>query len=329
MVDGDQYTYYQAQSTASLTASSPPDPDGWDGLHVNVGQYKKKDPTIAEVKVFSRDHQPEESLPDEQHVRRRLSINHGHTHEQETDKPYCFEDERPPSNISNNYYEGDNDYEGDTDYDENESYELPGSTYTFLITESVLSYSFFTGILTSMLCVGTLGIALADQLKNGDPDNWLGLPPEVSTVVHVARFVAILIAVLNEQEIPTSLEIIGKGMEQVPSAAGGLLSMPRILFSSILRILVGILFFITMFCCVIQSTSVLEIFFNVLALEFVENIDDAIFALSRRGFFGRPLLKATRPRFIETAKPLRGQLPSSVQTMRCIRVIYGLSASFM
>jgi hypothetical protein len=146
----------------------------------------------------------------------------------------------------------------------------------------------------------------------------------------VARYVAILIAVLNEQEIPTSLEIIGKGMEQVPSATGGLLSMPRILFSSILRILVGILFFITMFCCVIQSTSVLEIFFNVLALEFVENIDDAIFALSRRGFFGRPLLMATRPRFIETVKPVRGQQlrNATVQTMRCIRVIYGLNVCF-
>ena len=325
MVDGDQYTY-QAQSTASLTASSPPDPDGWDGSHVNMGQYKTEDPPVAEVKVFSKDHQPDESLPDEQHVRRRLSMNRGLSYEQETDKPYCFEDVRPPSNVSNNYYEGDiND---DTDYHENESYELPESTYTFLITESVLSYSFFTGILTSVLCFCTLGLALADQVKNGDPDNWLGLPPEVSPVVHVARYVAILIAVLNEQEIPTSLELIGKGMAQVPSATGGLLTMPRILFSSILRILVGILFFITMFCCVIQSTSVLEIFFNVLALEFVENIDDAIFALSRRGFFGRPLLMATRPRFIETAKPLRGQLPSSVQTKRCIRVIYGLSASF-
>jgi hypothetical protein len=130
--DGDQ---------SSLTVPSTPVPDGWDGVQINVGQYKKKDPP-----------QSEESLPDEQHVRRRVSVNHGHTHEQETDKPYCFEDVRPPSNISNNYYEGDNDYEGDTDYNENEPYELPESTYTFLITESVLSYSFFTGILTSILC---------------------------------------------------------------------------------------------------------------------------------------------------------------------------------
>jgi hypothetical protein len=115
-------------------------------------------------------------------------------------------------------------------------------------------------------------------------------------------------------------------MEQVPSATGDVMSMSRILFSSFLRILVGILFFITMFCCVIQSTSVLEIFFNVLALEFVENIDDALFALARRGFLGRPLMMATRPRFIETVKPVLGQPISSasVKTNRCIRIIYGL-----
>jgi hypothetical protein len=161
-------------------------------------------------------------------------------------------------------------------------------------------------------------------VKNGDPDNWFGLPPDVSPIVDVARYVAILIAVLSENEIPTALELIGKGMEQIPSLTSEVISMGRIVFSSILRMLLGMFFFVTVFVCVVQSTSVLEIFFNVLALEFVENIDDAIFALSRRGFFGRPLMMATRLRFIKT----QSLSTASVRTKRFIRFIYFFNMCF-
>jgi hypothetical protein len=39
----------------------------------------------------------------------------------------------------------------------------------------------------------------------------------------------------------------------------------------------------TLFVAVVQSSSVLNMFFDVLALAFVENIDDVIFGLAKRG----------------------------------------------
>lgn len=61
--------------------------------------------------------------------------------------------------------------------------------------------------------------------------------------------------------------------------------MPRIVFSSLLRLSVGYLFLICLFLVVIQESTVLGIFFDVLALEFVENIDDVAFALFQRGMY--------------------------------------------
>jgi hypothetical protein len=49
------------------------------------------------------------------------------------------------------------------------------------------------------------------------------------------------------------------------------------------------MFLLTLFVAVAQASSVLEMFFDVLALEFVENIDDVIFELSKRGEVNYPI----------------------------------------
>ena len=73
------------------------------------------------------------------------------------------------------------------------------------------------------------------------------------------------------------------------SGTGQLLSvrpkytMSRIVFSSLLRLSVGYMFLVCLFLVIVQAESVIQIFFDVLALEFVERIDDVIYALSKRG----------------------------------------------
>lgn len=84
-------------------------------------------------------------------------------------------------------------------------------------------------------------------------------------------------------EIPTALEIIGKGAEQDMSRPH--IPMRRILLSSFLRLIVGYLFLFSLFVVVVQESTVINIFFNILGLEFVENIDDVLFALFKRGEF--------------------------------------------
>jgi len=64
---------------------------------------------------------------------------------------------------------------------------------------------------------------------------------------------------------------------------GKIISQRRIILSSLLRIVVGYLFLSTLFANIAQNDDVINIFYDVLALEFVESIDDHSFALAKRG----------------------------------------------
>jgi hypothetical protein len=94
--------------------------------------------------------------------------------------------------------------------------------------------------------------------------------------------------VLMENEIPQGLEIIGKGVEQSLSRCTRF-SMKRILLPALLRLCVGYMFLVNLFVAVAQSSSVINMFYDILALEFVENIDDVIFGLSNRGEINSPI----------------------------------------
>ena len=72
-------------------------------------------------------------------------------------------------------------------------------------------------------------------------------------------------------------------MPEQRKCGGTGLSMRRIVLPATLRIIVGYVFLACLFLVVVQEDDVLDIFFDILALEFVENIDDVVFSLSKRG----------------------------------------------
>lgn len=82
----------------------------------------------------------------------------------------------------------------------------------------------------------------------------------------------------------------------------------------------GYLFLLCMFLTVMQESTVLDIFFDILALEFIESIDDVIYELSKRGFLGRKLrVAANNEHHIECSAQSHG---SRKWTKRFIRFIY-------
>jgi hypothetical protein len=206
-----------------------------------------------------------------------------------------------------------------------QQYNLPDSTFSMMITENILSFGFVTSIVVFLLAMTCLFMAHRNQADQGRPGNPLGLPPNVQIEVRVAQYLMLLIGVLMEHEIPDGLEMIGKGMEQLLSGDHHVLNMRKILLSSLLRLCMGYMFLLTLFVAVVQSDNVLDLFFNVLALEFVENIDTVIFALSRRGFCGHTLRKvADRPRFIVTG---RETYLLRRYTKRLIKITYAINIS--
>mmetsp|Transcript_16833 Transcript_16833/g.27649 ORF Transcript_16833/g.27649 Transcript_16833/m.27649 type:complete len:517 (+) Transcript_16833:850-2400(+) len=82
------------------------------------------------------------------------------------------------------------------------------------------------------------------------------------------------------------------------------------------------MFLTCLFFVVIQESNVLDIFFDVLALEFVESIDDVVFQLCRRGFFSRRLKIAANQNHAIQCSSSSGTRRLRKWSNRIIRFVY-------
>ena len=73
-------------------------------------------------------------------------------------------------------------------------------------------------------------------------------------------------------EIPQGLQLIANGAGHTLLLNGRKPVQKRVIISSIFRLIVGYLFLSSLFINIAQNSDVIEIFYDVLALEFVENI---------------------------------------------------------
>ena len=68
---------------------------------------------------------------------------------------------------------------------------------------------------------------------------------------------------------------------------------------NVFRVLMGYLFLINVLLVLIQAEDVLTIFYDVLALQFVQQLDDIGFRLARLDVFGRRMQRACTMRWFE------------------------------
>jgi len=205
-----------------------------------------------------------------------------------------------------------------------DNFHLPESSFTFLITEPILSAPFAVGLVAYAVSLVCLALALQNELVKGTDDNKYAIA-EVTSTVRIVQYLGVVIGVLMDDEIPTGLELIGKALEQ-KSEGDNVFPRNKIFFSSILRISIGAMFLTCLFFVVIQESNVLDIFFDMVALEFVESIDDVIFNLCRRGFFSRRMKVAANQENMLHCSSSHGARRIRKWSKRFIRAMYFLTA---
>jgi len=137
-------------------------------------------------------------------------------------------------------------------------------------------------------------LTLASSIQNsGGKENPLGIPAGVGGMVVAAQFLGVTVGVLMEDEIPQGLQHIANSAGRTVLLNGEKAVQKRLMISSLFRLIVGYLFLSSLFINIAQNDDVINIFYDVLALEFVQKIDDTAFALAKRGFFGKNMLIAT------------------------------------
>jgi len=184
------------------------------------------------------------------------------------------------------------------------------------------------------------------SVSNGMKRYGSGVPAGVSNMVRTAQFIGAFVGVLMEDEIPQGLQLIANGAGHALLLNGQRDVHRRVILSSMFRLLVGYLFLSSLFLAIAQSTDVIQIFYDVLALEFVENIDDTAYALGKRGFFGRAILMAANQKqdleisgergmtgVTESASERRlsfsGLIASNNRVNHLVRFVYFLNATIV
>lgn len=74
-----------------------------------------------------------------------------------------------------------------------QKFPFPESTFTFLITEDILSIPFLVGLTTFVMSMLCLGITLMNELDNAEDGNPYGLPAGAPKEVRIAQFLGIII----------------------------------------------------------------------------------------------------------------------------------------
>jgi len=121
------------------------------------------------------------------------------------------------------------------------------------------------------------------------------LPVNVEMPVRIAEAFAIVVAVTTQDDVQQALNLMRDGYDQDPANHSSLdqtfpeATKAKWILSIFLRAFEGLFGLALTFLLIMQSTTVLDLLLNFLAMEFVSQLDDGVFVLTRAGFFGRTL----------------------------------------
>jgi hypothetical protein len=166
---------------------------------------------------------------------------------------------------------------------------LPGDTFSFLIYSPVLrSRTFYLAtfvFLFQMFIYGVLAYDITSVLSN--KKNRFKIPVNVEIPVRIAEFLALLVAIITQDEVRKAVNLLRDGFDQdlLPKAFPGATKVKWGL-SIAARAIEGLFGLLLTCLLIMQSTKVLDLLLNFLAMAFVSQLDDVVFVLTREGFVG-------------------------------------------
>jgi len=167
-------------------------------------------------------------------------------------------------------------------------------TFSFLIYSHVCSRTFFLAMFVFLFQIAIYIVLAVDIINVSNKKNPLKLPPGVESSVRIAEALAIVVAIITQDDVRKAVNLIRDGYnEELVNAFPGA-SKRKWILSIVLRGSEGLMGLCLTFLLIMQETTVIELLLNFLAMEFVSQLDDVVFVLTREGFTGRELQKEAR-----------------------------------
>lgn len=192
---------------------------------------------------------------------------------------------------------------------------FPEDVYSIIYLTPWRSFAFWYSVAVFLLQMLVLALVFSDMvydLPGTEEDNKLNVPPTATTQVFIAQFVALFIAVLSQEDVTLSLMLISVSLaEEYPTYQSTLqqkyphaASSWQFWLANCLRLTEGVSTLLVSFIFIIQSATVLEIFLNFAAIQFVSELDNLGHRLAQEGWFGYPLRMLAK-RMKEEAIPIK------------------------
>lgn len=201
------------------------------------------------------------------------------------------------------------------DDEHNYSVDVPLSEdmYSLMMLKPFWSVAYFLGIVTFCVQIALLILVLLAQftrvLGGGDKDRQFNVPFGVSPIVRIGQFLVVILSIVLQSDVQIAIQYIfilqngNSNIEQIQnqqttdekgddSIASSTFMLRAVYFPNLLRFIQGSLVLAIFMILIIQNDNNLDLVLDFTAIYIVSEIDDLIFIVIRRGFFGFGLTKA-------------------------------------
>eukprot|EP00980_Cylindrotheca_fusiformis_P002055 scaffold451_cov121-Cylindrotheca_fusiformis.AAC.11 len=169
-----------------------------------------------------------------------------------------------------------------------DEFELPKDVYTIISAWRLKSVPFWISLYIVAIQIALLVLLLVDQIDSGAEKSLNVLPANVPTIVHVSQALAILVAIMGQDDLRIAIEGYFDGL---PTRFKGDISFQHMNtvqwnFSYGIRFIQGFLSVVASFILALQSETVFDVLLNFLGVKFVSELDDLAFLLGGLGYLG-------------------------------------------
>eukprot|EP00979_Chaetoceros_neogracilis_P015602 scaffold6229_cov178-Chaetoceros_neogracile.AAC.3 len=240
----------------------------------------------------------------------------------------------------------------DSDTDDDLLYILPSDTFTFMMVYKPLTLVWNIGIFSFLLQMLLLILIFISQINEGDGSTPFNVPFKVDNEVRIGQFAVILVCLLSQDDVLTSLqticalwkcdcaafqELFASGHDDptfLQAAAEARSSRDRkfyalhMLLPNLLKFAQGVLVLIVTLVIIVQGQDLIDLLKDSTALFFVSGIDNVIFFCANAGYFGRKVgrqAQATTEKAIVDVKKWSFKVRSFVVIIIGILMITALS----
>jgi hypothetical protein len=170
---------------------------------------------------------------------------------------------------------------------------LPKDTFSFIIISSLFSLPFLIAIIVFSFQIVIFSLVSVDVIDLSNSSNPFHLPPNVESTVRATQVLAIIIAIVTQDDVKKVILILRDGYDAdvFQGTFGPNATKFKWIISLVLGAAEGLVGLFITFMLIMQSKTVLDLLLNFSAMEFVSLLDDVAFLMLRQGYFGIGMMK--------------------------------------